>query len=249
MLIIDSNDIEIVQDSVFYSVEYDTIQLTNNRFTLEPKYVAHTYDVAHTHNIEKRRDDVSVKILVKPSKNLELPSGMGYGPQNISIHSKQLGLKSEEGFWKKIGLGIVDANYNYYIHLPQLQVLSGDDAYFNQSISFQFGDINLKREGLAITNKKLLYNYIYPEPDYIGNGYIMYRGEESISKVSKNQGIIIQATDIDAQNRNTKKGIISSVLVGTGTALFFDILIQLIRELRNVNRRKEKEQSQEQEEK
>lgn len=94
-----------------------------------------------------------------------------------------------------------------------------------------------------------MYNYIYPEPDYIGNGYIMYRGEESISKVSKNQGIIIQATDIDAQNRNTKKGIISSVLVGTGTALFFDILIQLIRELRNVNRRKEKEQSQEQEEK
>ena len=246
---IDPNDIEIVQDSVYYSVEHDTIQLSSNRYTLEPKYIEHTYDVAHTHNIKKRSDDISVKILVKPSKNLELPSGMGYGPQNISIRSKQLGLKSHEGFWEKIGLGIVDANYNYYIHLPQLHVLSGDDAYFNQSISFQFGDINLKREGLAITNKKLLYNYIYPEPDYVGNGYIEYRGEESISKVSKNRGIIIQATDIDAQNRNTKKSIISSVLVGTGTALFFDILIQLIRELRNVNRRKEKEQSQEQEEK
>lgn len=54
-----------------------------------------------------------------------------------------------------------------------------------QSISFQFGDINLKRECLVIINKKILYNYIYPEPDYFGNGYIEYRGEDSISKVSK----------------------------------------------------------------
>lgn len=36
-----------------------------------------------------------------------------------------------------------------------------------------------------------------------------------------------------------------SVLVGTGAALFFDILIQLIRELRNVNRRKEEQEEKE----
>ena len=56
-------------------------------------------------------------------------------------------------------------------------------------------------------------------------------------KIRNNHGLIIQATDIDAQNKNNRKSIIYSVLVGTGAALFFDILIQIIRELRNVNRK------------
>ena len=41
---------------------------------------------------------------------------------------------------------------------------------------------------------------------------------------------------------NNKRSITYSVLVGTGVALFFDILFQLVRELRNVNRRKQEEE-------
>lgn len=172
-----------------------------------------------------------------------LIGGYRAGPKGIKLYSNFLGLNenNENKSWKLLnflGLNSTDPCYNYFIGFENN---FETDSMNWQMISFRFG-VKKWQNKRYIPTKKIKYQIVHPTPDILNNGYICYNTKESIKKVKDNKGIIIQAIDIDAQNRNSKKAIIASILVGTGAALLFDILIQLVRELRNVNRKKEEEE-------
>jgi hypothetical protein len=87
-------------------------------------------------------------------------------------------------------------------------------------------------------NSHLQYNYVFPQPDIINNGYIEYHTKEKIEAIKKNQGVIIQAVDVKSLNHLNNLSFLYSVLVGTGLAFLIDVFIQLIKELRRVNNRR-----------
>lgn len=217
---------------------------------LDDLYIEHdssfvTFEIPEIKEIEdsnrmrsgwKRLPDSVVEISVKPVKNIQNEGGEnGVGEQTIYIYSNKLGLA--EG----------DSYYNYLINFGHLPHIKETVNFEGLDVFFQIGDETNNKGLFFRENKRLLYQYIFPQPDMLKNGYLAYTSEETISKVQANQGITVQATDIDALNRNNKKSIIYSVLVGTGAALFIDIFIQLVRELRNLNRRKEEEERKEKE--
>ena len=127
-----------------------------------------------------------------------------------------------------------DPYYYYFISFPSVN-FSGD-----LKISFDTSGHGLEDNSISSTNQgqSLQYNYIYPDPDAVSNGKIEYFSEEKKQLIEKNKGVIIQAVDIDSQNRQNKKSFIISVLVGTGFAFLLDIIIQLIKELRREQLRK-----------
>lgn len=170
--------------------------------------------------------DSVINIKFYPKRSVLSPFGdTVVGPQRIELLTNQLGREKNSSY------------YNYYINFASLQV-KNDTAYGTpQTVSITFGDIDWKRGMFIGQNKNLLYNYVYPEPSIITNSFIYYIGSDHLKRISNNHGIIVQATDVDALNKNTNKQMIYSVLVATGATLLFDILIQVIRELRNVNRR------------
>lgn len=250
------DDLLVNQDSVWYEFAYDTIRTANNSYYTKSREVPHVYE---TFCYDSLLNDGSHQVRVKPCKNMPMPDRMTEGTQIINFYSNKWGLNSHDSFWKKhgfdmldklwnkLGFNVEDAYYNYYVGFGFLPIATNTDHYSGyQSISFTFGDFIIKNSYYHNPNKKLLYQYVYPKPDIINNGFVYY--QQSIPEVAKNHGIIIQAVDVEAQNRNNRKSIIFSVLVGTGAALFFDILIQLIRELRNVNRRKEEQEEKEKQE-
>ena len=124
--------------------------------------------------------------------------------------------------------------YYYYINIPP-----APNAEI-QSIDLQVADIVEKdRYSMKyVQGKNLQYYYIHPEPDIIGNGRIVYTSNDKKEAIKNNEGIIIQAVDIDALNRQNRDTFLYSVLVGTGLAFLLDIFIQLIRELRRLQRKK-----------
>lgn len=125
--------------------------------------------------------------------------------------------------------------YYYYFNLPPAKNTK------IQSINFQISDpIINDRFGLKYTQgKNLQYNYIYPEPDAIRNGMIEYNSETKKEEIIKNQGVIIQAVDVDELNKQNRNAFLYSVLIGTAFAFLLDIIIQLIRELRRLHRKEE----------
>ena len=187
-----------------------------------------------THVKKRLLTDSTFEASVIPAQNAYVPvvGKMTEGVQSINFYSNKLGRDPNDSY------------YNYFIDvdwLPSVENTSHSSGY--KMLSIQIGDVTSNRGFHRVGNKKLLYQYIYPTPDIISNGYLLYYTPEAFERVAKNHGILIQATDIDALNKNNRKSIIYSVLVGTGAALFFDILIQLIRELRNLNRRKDDEEA------
>lgn len=187
-------------------------------------------------------DSNSIEINISPKAEVSrLTGGYRTGSAGATIYTNNLGLNtdSNSSSWilRLLGLSPSVTSYNYSIGFRDLP----NDSCDFQMISFQFGGSKWYYGYHDIANKKLLYKFIYPEPDVLNNGYISYQTRESIEKVKQNHGIIIQAVDLDKQNENSKKSIIASILVGTGAALLFDILIQLVRELRNVNRKRDEE--------
>ena len=176
--------------------------------------------------------DSIVKITVNPVKNIINETGgeNGVGSQTIYIYSNKLGLSKGDSY------------YNYFIDFGRLPSIKETSNFDGLVIQFQIGDITNNKGLFFIENKRLLYQYIYPQPDILKNGFLFYYTKEAISKVKANSGIIVQATDIDAMNKNNRTAILLSVLVGTLAALFLDILIQLVRELRNMNRRNDEEE-------
>lgn len=216
-------DVEVVQDSVYSST-------VRNHETGAFETTEVTYDTFCSF-----QQDSMINITIEePTRSKE--DGKHPGElQVVRIYSNDWGLA--EG----------DDSYNYFVGLEGLPSDSREgDAISSINICFEFGNISLKSD-FYHTDKKILYQYIFPEPDVINNGYIAYFSQEKIKRIIENHGIIIEAKDIDAMNKNNKKAIIYSVLVGTGAALFFDILIQLIRELRNVNRKHDKKKQKEEE--
>ena len=208
-------------------VDQDSIFITSS---IETKF--------ETHLTQKMLSDSAIEISVISAKNQPLPmrDSLIEGMQSINFYSNKLGRANNDSY------------YNYYIDfdfLPLVKDTQKSHGFYN--ISIQIGDVTTNRGFHHVGNKKLLYQYIYPQPDIFTNGYLFYYTDEAVNKVAKNHCILIQATDIEAMNRNNRKAIIYSVLVGTGAALFFDILIQLVRELRNVNRKKEEEEAEQKE--
>lgn len=226
------DDLIVEQDSISNIPTTEKIE-TPSGTTFKQKQIPYVFE---THCTTKQLEDSVVEISVLPAKNIKNMSGGedGEGSQTILIGSNNLGLSKNDSY------------YNYYINFGFLPPIKETNNYSGLVISFQFGDMANNKGLFNVGNKSLLYQYIYPQPDIITNGFLLYHSDEAISNVVKNHGIIIQAIDIDALNNNNRRAIISSVLVGTGAALFFDILIQLIRELKNLNRRKEEEEAERQ---
>ena len=215
------DDLYIEHDSTFVPFEIPEIKETENNKGI-------------SHSGYKILKDSVIEITVNPVKNVD---GVDVGTQTIYIYSNKLGMS--EG----------DSYYNYLINFGNMPLIKETTNFEGLDVFFQIGDETSNKGYYFRENKRLLYQYVFPQPDMLKNGYLEYTSEEAISKVKENRGITVQATDIDALNRNNKISIVYSVLVGTGAALVFDILIQLVRELRNVNRRKEEEERREQEEK
>lgn len=125
--------------------------------------------------------------------------------------------------------------YYYYFNLPPAK---NADIH---SINFQISDpIINNRFGMKYTQgKNLQYNYIFPEPDAIRNGMIEYNSKKKKEEIMKNQGVVIQAIDVDELNKQNRSAFLYSVLIGTAFAFLLDIVVQLIRELKRLQRRKE----------
>ena len=213
-------DVEVVQDSIYSTQRYDSEK--DSLVTTEV-----TYDTFCSFT----KKDSSINITIEKPTKLKEEDGYPGQLQVVNIYSNDLGLA--EG----------DDSYNYFIGiegLPSCESFDGD-VISSINILFEFGNMPPLESPFFHSDKKILYQYIFPEPDVINNGYINYYSQEKIQAIIKNHGVIIEAKDVDAMNHNNKESIICSVLVGTGVALFLDILIQLIREWRNVNRKHDKE--------
>lgn len=137
-----------------------------------------------------------------------------------------------------IGVNANDPYYYYHIAFPSFN--------FNGKLKIRFsiGDIHQidTYNIMYCEGKNLQYNYLYPEPDIVGNGWIEYNSLEKKELIRRNQGVIIQAVDIDLLNKQNQRGFLFSVLIGTCVAFALDIIIQLIREMRRLQSRKEEEE-------
>lgn len=142
---------------------------------------------------------------------------IGKTRHHVTFYSDELGVKKNDPY------------YYYYISFPNC-AFSGA-----LQISFRVSDLasNFSMDQYS-KNKNLQYSFIYPQPDIIGNGYIKFFSPEKIDQIRRNRGVVIQAVDIDTQNRQNRTSFILTVLFGTFVALLIDIFIQLIRELRRL---------------
>lgn len=78
-------------------------------------------------------------------------------------------------------------------------------------------------------------------PDQLQNGRIFYYTKDKIDAIRDNQGIILYAEDINMKNKKNKANIMKSVFTGTAIAIAFDVLVQLIKELRTLNKMRRKD--------
>lgn len=139
--------------------------------------------------------------------------------QKVYIYSDDFGVKKDEPY------------YYYFITFPS------DKIAGSLEFNFKVSDlVDNKSDFKYIKDMYLQYEYVYPEPDVINNGYIKYYTKEKMDQIVRNHGVIIQAVDINALNKSNNDAFLYSVLVGTGLAFIIDILIQLVRELRSLNR-------------
>lgn len=143
--------------------------------------------------------------------------------QKVFIYSDDFGVKEDEPY------------YYYYITFPSDRIAG------NLEFNFKVSDLVDNYSGFKYTKDMYLqYEYVYPEPDVVNNGYIKYYTKEKMDQIVRNHGVIIQAVDINALNKTNNNAFLYSVLVGTGLAFIIDILIQLVREIRNLNRGRRK---------
>lgn len=146
--------------------------------------------------------------------------------QKVYIYSNNLGVDKNNPY------------YYYFMAFPSSK-LSGDLKFdFMASDLTQPNGFNFS----YAQNSHLQYNYVFPQPDIINNGYIEYHTKEKIEAIKKNHGVIIQAVDVKSLNHLNNMSFLYSVLVGTGLAFLIDVFIQLIRELRRVNEKQKKSQ-------
>ena len=172
-----------------------------------------------------------------------MPGFDKYGYNEISIvNDEALGNGDNPYYYYHLYVDLVDANVIY-----REAFLTNSD--FHIEISFQVGDIKLQDsieiDGRTIqpplgqwSNKNLRYTYIWPIPDEISNGSIKYKSKASIEKILNGRFIVIQAEDIDLIQKNSKDSLILTILLGMLVGFLLDVIIQLIKDLRSFNQKK-----------
>ena len=201
----------------------DSIGDDGTKYVIAQKYVpvGLAQDSVVPHHIHLNKDNI-VNISMFPADYM---SALGQKTRNIVyFYSDEIGFRKKNSPY-----------YYYYFNIPPAK--NAEIA----SIDFQFSDlVENEKFGMKYTKgKNLQFKYIYPEPDIIGNGRVEYVSEKKKQEIQKNQGVIIQAVDIDALNRQNKHTFLYSVFIGTGVAFLIDIIIQLIRELRRLQKEDE----------
>ena len=170
----------------------------------------------HIHHFENGDSTFILKLL--PSK-YKIDKVVRSPNQKVTIYSDALGVKKNDPY------------YYYFISIPS------DNMAGNLVLDFKVSDLVQNNVNLNYTNDKYLqYEYVFPVPDRINNGYIEYHTKEKMDQIVRNHGVVIQAVDINALNKSNNNAFLYSVLVGTGLAFILDIIVQLIREIRNLNR-------------
>lgn len=169
--------------------------------------------------------DSSIVVSAPPLKNAPSPGTdkLHPGEQDVEVVSNDFGVKQGDPY------------YYYYIVLNWNGLLSDEDLWIELSLSvgetFQYSNQILENQSVD-----LKYNYIFPEPDKVKDGKIIYCDPEKIEQVRRNRGIIFQAENISALNQSNHDAFFYSVIVGLFAAFMLDVLVQLVRELRNLNR-------------
>lgn len=173
---------------------------------------------------QRENNDSLFTIKLIPAK-YDVNGKMKSPRQKVSIYSNDFGVDKNNPY------------YYYFIAFPSSK-LSG-------SLKFEFKASDLTHpEGFNFAyanNSHLQYNYVFPQPDIINNGYVEYHTPEKKDAIQKNHGIIIQAVDVKSLNHLNNLSFLYSVLVGTGLAFLIDVFIQLIKELRRVNQKAKKQ--------
>ena len=147
--------------------------------------------------------------------------------QTVNIYSNNFGVDEDNPY------------YYYFIAIPSSKLSGSLKFDFKASDLTHPDDFNFS----YAQNSHLQYNYVFPQPDIINNGYIEYHTKEKIEAIKKNHGVIIQAVDVKSLNHLNNLSFLYSVLAGTCLAFVIDIFIQLIRELRRVNIKHKKTKS------
>lgn len=132
-------------------------------------------------------------------------------------------------------IGVKEESPYYYYNIAFPFVKFAGELF----VSFDFAD---KQQSMKVSHdieKTMQFEQIFPEPDVISKGKIEYYSEEKKKAILKNHGIIIQAVDIEALNRQKRVNYTYSTLVGIGIPLVIEFIIQLIRKLRRLNRKDE----------
>ena len=172
-----------------------------------------------------------------------MPGFDKYGYNEISIvNDEALGNGDNPYYYYHLYVDLVDANVIY-------REAFLTNSNFHIEISFQVGDIKLQDsieiDGRTIqpplgqwSNKNLRYTYIWPIPDEISNGSIKYKSKASIEKILNGRFIVIQAEDIDLIQKNSKDSLILTILLGMLVGFLLDVIIQLIKDLRSFNQKK-----------
>ncbi len=174
-----------------------------------------------TEYIHSKESDDSIHVLKLVPKKYEIEGKLRSPKQTISLYSDDFGVRENNPY------------YYYFISFPTTRI-AGDLV-----LDFKVSDLssNEKLNLFYSSDKYLQFGYIFPEPDVVNNGYIVYNTKNKMTEIQNNHGVIIQATDINSLNKMNSKSFLYSVLIGTAIAFLLDIIIQLIRELRNLNNR------------
>ena len=152
------------------------------------------------------------------------------------------------------GPNIDNPYYYYYLSLDLVPLWMNREAFLNDSLNYmasfeiQIGDTVKKTKissgkntfempTKSMTNKNLKYVSIYPTPDGVSNGIIRYNSEESLKKLMNLECFItLQAEDVDLIKEKDRRSLVMTVLLGMLVGFLLDVIIQQIKELRNINR-------------
>lgn len=209
-------DLSLVEPSVTDSLS-DTIEYKGVSLPLYPITEPDTTRYICQHENE---DSVFTIKLIPAKYNI---NGKLKSPkQTVYVYSNNIGVEENNPY------------YYYFIAIPSTKLSGSLKFEFKASDLTSPDDFNFT----YAQNSHLQYNYVFPQPDIINNGYIEYHTKEKIEAIKKNQGVIIQAVDVKSLNHLNNLSFLYSVLVGTGLAFLIDVFIQLIKELRRVNNRR-----------
>lgn len=171
-----------------------------------------------------QRNDSMVSVHMVPCANAKSPWGdLFCGPQHLRFESNDFAPKKDNPY------------YYYYIGIDLPYSRQGN------TLSFRLGDdTKVSNQLYPFQNRDLRYTFIHPVPDIIHGAWIYYYTKEKMAEISLNHGIVIQAEDIAALNRSNHDAFFYSIIVGLLVAFILDVLIQLVREWRDLNKRNDK---------